>query len=130
MGNFRRDEWNHLLCLFNISNFSSINSLEAMSKRTQKDSVEERVTVKSKPMMNLVSRCSVRDPNVLASTASESPVKTRYESPIPLSSWSEQQPRTGRLVMGAGSSNCSEWNIDEKWFLKSGNLMKCWEQER
>ena len=33
-GNFTRDEWNHLLCLFNISHFSSINSLEAMSKRT------------------------------------------------------------------------------------------------
>ena len=31
-----------------------------MSKRTQKDSGEERVTEKSKPMMNLVSRCSER----------------------------------------------------------------------
>ena len=72
-GNFTRDEWNHLLCLFNISHFSSINSLEAMSKRTQEDVGEERVTAKSKPMMNLVSRCSVRDPDVLASTASESP---------------------------------------------------------
>ena len=36
-GNFTRDEWNHLLCLFIISYFSSINNLEAMSKRTQKD---------------------------------------------------------------------------------------------
>ena len=35
-GNFTRDEWTHLLCLLNISHFSSINSLEAMSKRTQK----------------------------------------------------------------------------------------------
>ena len=26
-GNFTRDEWNHLLCLFNISHFSLINSL-------------------------------------------------------------------------------------------------------
>ena len=114
-GNFTRDEWNHLLCLFNISHFSSTNCLEVMSKRTQEDAGEERVTAKSKPMMNLVSRCSVRDPNVLASTASESPGKTRYESQIPLSSWNEQQPRTGRPVMGARSSNYSEWNIDEKW---------------
>ena len=66
-------------------------------------------------MTNLVSRCSARDPNVLASAASESPVKTRHESQIPLSSWNEQQPRTGRPVMGACSSNYSEWNIDEKW---------------
>ena len=55
-GNFTRDEWNHLLCLFNISHFSSINCLEAMSKRTQEDAGEERVTAKSMPMMNLVSR--------------------------------------------------------------------------
>ena len=32
-GNFTRDEWNHLLCLFNISHFSSINSVKAMSKK-------------------------------------------------------------------------------------------------
>ena len=31
-GNFTRDEWNHLLCLFIISHFSYINSLEVMSK--------------------------------------------------------------------------------------------------
>ena len=43
-----------------------------MSKRTQEDAGEERVTAKSKPMMNLVSRYRVRDPNVRASTASES----------------------------------------------------------
>ena len=86
-----------------------------MSKRTQEDAGEERVTAKSKPMMNLVSRCSVRNPDVLASIASESPGKTRYESQLPLSSWNEQQPRTERPVMGACSSNYSEWNTDEKW---------------
>ena len=79
-GNFIRDEWNHLLCLFNISHFSSTNCLEVMSKRTQKSAGEERVTAKSKPMMNLVSRCSIRDPNVLAFTASESPVNPKSES--------------------------------------------------
>ena len=47
--------------------------LEAMSKRTQEDAGEERVTAKSKPMMNLVSRYHVRDPNVLASTAPGKP---------------------------------------------------------
>ena len=37
-GNFRRDEWYHLLCLFDISQFSSTDCSEVMSKRTQKDS--------------------------------------------------------------------------------------------
>ena len=76
-GNFTRDEWNHHLCLFNINHFSAINSLKAMSKRTQEDAGEARVTAKSKPMMNSVSRCSVRDANVLASTASQNPGKTK-----------------------------------------------------
>ena len=78
-GKFTCDEWNDLVCLFNISHFSPINSLERCRERTQEDAGEERVTAKSKPMMTLVSRYSVRDPNVLASTASESPEKTRSE---------------------------------------------------
>ena len=41
-GNFTRDEWNHLLCLFNISHFSSTNCSEVMSKRTQEDSGGEK----------------------------------------------------------------------------------------
>ena len=40
-GNFTRDEWNHLLCLFNISHFSSTNCSEVMSKRTQKMQVKK-----------------------------------------------------------------------------------------
>ena len=103
------------LCVFNICHFSSTNCSEVMSKRTQKDAGEERVTAKSKPMMKLVSRCSDRNPDVLASTTSESPEKTRYESQISLSSWTEQHLRTPRLVKDAYSSSFSEWNVDEKW---------------
>ena len=114
-GNFTRDEWNHLLCLFNISHFSSTDCSEVMSKRTQKDSGEERVTAKSKPMKNLVSRCSERTPDVLASSASESARKTRCESQLPLSSRTEQHQRTGRLVEDAYSSSYSEWNVDKNW---------------
>ena len=125
-GNFTRDEWNHLLCLFNISHFSSAECSEVMSKRTQKDSGEERVTAKSKPMMNLVSRCSERTPVVLSSTASESPGKTRHESQTPLSPQTEKYDRTGRPVVYAHSSSYSEWNIDKTWSSqewKSDELM-------
>ena len=126
-GNFTRDEWNHQLCLFNISHFSSTDCSEVMSKRTQKDSGEERVTAKSKPMMNLVLRCSERTSDVLASTASESPVKTRHESQLPLSSWNEQHHRTRRPVEDAYSSGYSEWNVDKTWSSqewKSDELME------
>ena len=109
-GNFTRDEWNHLMCLFNISHFSSAECSEVMSKRTQKDAGEEGDTAKSKPMTNLVSRCRVRDPTVLASTASESPEKTKSESQkVPLSSSNVQQTGTVKPVMLASSSSAEIW---------------------
>ena len=58
-GNFTRYEWNHLLCLFNISHFSSTDCSEVMSKRTQEESGEERVTAKSRPMMSLIAKGAV-----------------------------------------------------------------------
>ena len=58
-GNFTRDEWNHLLCLFNISHFTSTVCSEAMAKRSQQDSGEERVTAKSRPMMSLIAKGSL-----------------------------------------------------------------------
>ena len=55
-GNLTRDEWNHLLNLFNTSHFSSTACIAAMAKRVQQESGEERVTAKSRPMMNLTAR--------------------------------------------------------------------------
>ena len=86
-----------------------------------------RVTAKSKPMMNLVSRCSERTPDVLPSTASESPGKTRHESQFLLSSRPEQHLRTERPVKDAYSSSYSEWNVDKTWSpqeWKSDELME------
>ena len=89
-----------------------------MSNRAQEDAGEERVTAKSKPMTHLVSRCRVRDPNVLASIASESPGDNKSESQnVPLSSLNVQQTGTGRPVLLASSSNSSEWNNDDKCLL-------------
>ena len=114
------------VCL-SLAIFSSTNCSEVMSKRTPKDSGEERVTAKSKPMMNLVSRCSERTPDVLPSTASESPGKTRHESQSPLSLQTEKYDRTERPVVYAHSSRYSEWNIDKTWSFqewKSDELME------
>ena len=55
-GNFTRDEWNHLLSLFNISHSSSAVCSSAMAKRIQQESGEERVTAKSRSMLNLTAR--------------------------------------------------------------------------
>ena len=74
-GNFTRDEWNHLLNLFNISHFSSTVCSAAIAKRIQQESGEERVAAKSRPMMNLFGRT----PSFVSSSTSSSPGKTWYE---------------------------------------------------
>ena len=62
-----------------------------MSKRTQKDLGEERVTAKSKQMMNLDLRCNEKTPVVLPSFASETP----HESQFPPSLQTEKHDGTG-----------------------------------
>ena len=81
-GNFTRDKWNHLLYLFNISHFSFTVCSDIMAKRSQQDSGEERVTAKSRPMMNLVART----PSLVWSSTSVSPGKRSYGSQNPWSS--------------------------------------------
>ena len=78
-GSFTRDEWNHLLCLFNMSHFSLTVCTAAMAKRSQQDSGEERVTAKSKPMMNLITRT----PSFVSSSTSVSPGKRYYGNQDP-----------------------------------------------
>ena len=100
-GNFTRDEWNHLLCLFYIGHFSSTDSSEVMPKRTQEESGEERVTAKSRPLMSLIARA----PSTLSSSASESPGKRSYESQSPLSAQAEMYDRTVKPVVCRDTSH-------------------------
>ena len=73
-GNLTRDEWNHLLTLFDVSHFNSTACTAAMAKRAQQESGEERVTAKSRPMMNL----TARTPSAVSSSASTSPGRTSH----------------------------------------------------
>ena len=91
-GNFTRDEWNHLLCLFNISHFSSTVCSAAMAKRSQQGSGEERVTSKSRPMMNLTARM----PSVMSSSTSSNPGRTWHGYQDPGKSLSVDD-RSGKL---------------------------------
>ena len=72
--NCTRDEWNHLLNLFNISHFRSTVCTAAMAKRPQQGSGEERVKARSRPMMNL----TARTPSAVSSSASSNPGRTSY----------------------------------------------------
>ena len=63
-----------MLTLFNISHFSSTACIAVMTKRAQQESGEERVTAKSRPMMNLTARM----PSFVSSSVSSNPVRTSY----------------------------------------------------
>ena len=63
-----------MLSLFNISHFSSTVCSAAMAKRIQQESGEERVTAKSRLMMNLTARM----PSVVSTSTSSSLGKTWY----------------------------------------------------
>ena len=125
------------MCLFNISHFSSTNCLEVMSKRTQEDAGEERVTAKSRPMMSLIARA----PLTLSSSAPESPGKKSYESQSPWSAKAEKDDRTGQPVVGRDTSHesmhhhkqfvessysarNSRWDDDKAWSSQEWKAVK------
>ena len=82
-GCFSRDEWNHLLCLFNIMNHSMFSSShisqiidpQAMSQRQIQEGKQggenERVVAKSRVARNLVSMTNNPSPSVLSSSFSQ-----------------------------------------------------------
>ena len=100
-GNPTRDEWNHLVCLFNISHFSSTVCSETMAKRLQQDSGEERVTAKSRPMMSHIARV----PSNVSSSTSVNPGKKSYGNQNP---WSTIAGERGRI----GETRCRQWPKD------------------
>ena len=120
-GNFTRDEWNHLLTLFNISHFSSTACIAAMAKRAQQESGEGSVTAKSRPMMNL----TARTPSFVSSSASSNPGRTSYgyqdpERSVPI------DDRTGKPVETSRSDYFQKglWSIlvfsrVEKWSCRT-----------
>ena len=123
-GNFSRDEWNHLLCLFNISHFSSTDGSKAMAKRLLQDSGEERVTAKSRPMMSLIARA----PSTLSSSASETrgrkAVKVRAPGVRKLRKMIE---RGNPLSTVTCTQHATQGGMMTKLgLLKSGNLMNWW----
>ena len=63
-----------MLSLFNSSHFSYTVCSAAMAKRIHRESGEERVTAKSRLLMNLTARM----PSVVSSSTSSNPGRTSY----------------------------------------------------
>ena len=93
-GNFTRDEWNHLLTLFDNSHFSSTACIAAMAKRAQQESGEGRVTAKSRNL-------TARTPSFVSFSASSIPGRTShgYQDPerhVPIDDRTGQPVKTSR----------------------------------
>ena len=126
-GNFTRDEWNHLLCLFDISHFSSTVCSDTMARRSQQDSGEERVTAKSRPMMNLIARA----PSHVSSSTSVSPGKRSYGSQDPWSSIAKKEERSGRPDIGTDQLKASDHYYHDQFMesFPSASYSK-WDDDR
>ena len=110
-GNFTRDEWNHLLSLFNIIHFSPTVCSAAMAKRSQHNSGKEQVTAKSRPMMNLIART----PSHVSSSTSVNPEKRSYGSQDPWSTIAEKEERPGRPDVGTDQFKASDHHYHEQF---------------
>ena len=107
-----------------MSHFSSAYCSEAMAKRTQKDSGEERVIAKSRPMMSLIARA----PSTLSSSASENQGKKSYRNQCPWSAKAEKDDRKSTVTC---TQHVTQGEMMRKLgLLKSGKLMNRWMIER
>ena len=98
-----------MLTLFDISHFSCTACFAVMAKRIQEESGEERVTAKSRPMMNFTARM----PSVVSSSTSSSPEKTWCEYQDPGKSVVVDD-RSGKLD-GLSPTGYSNSDYDRSW---------------
>ena len=114
-GSFTRDEWNHLLCLFNISHFSPTVRSAATARRSDLKKIQEKNESQQnqKPMMNLIART----PLFLSSSTSVRPGKRYYRSQDPWKSVAgEDRPgQPDRETESFSSTDYSRLDYDRVW---------------
>ena len=85
-----------------------------MAKRSQQDSGGERVTAKSRPMMNLIART----PSLVSSSTSVSPGKRSYGNQNPWSTIAEKEEGSGRPDIGIDRMKAFNYYYHEQ-FMES-----------
>ena len=100
---------------------------DTKAKRSQQDSGEERVTAKSRPMMNLIART----PSHVSSSTSVSPGKRSYGSQDPWSSVAKKEERSGRPDIGTDQFKASDRYYREQFMesFSSASSLK-WDDDR
>ena len=103
-GTFTRDEWNHLLCLLNISHFSSTVCSETLAKRLQQDSGEE--TSHSKTATNDEPHCKGAIERIILDFSK--PGEEKLWNQDPWSKNAEKEERPGRPDVGSDRKTASD----------------------
>ena len=106
--NFKRDE-----CLFCIRHYSSTVCFVVMAERSQHVSGEERVTAKSRSIMNLA-----RAPSHVSSSTSVSPEKRSYGSQDPWITIVKKEGGSGRPNIGRDRKRAFDYYYHEQ-FMES-----------
>ena len=128
-GNFTRDEWNHLLCLLNISHFSSTDCSEVMSKKNAKRFRWRKSHSKVEADDDFGSRDAAKGlltclPLLHQRAGWKPDTKVNL---LWARKKNKQHYRTGRPVVYAYSSSYTEWNVYKTWSSqewKSDELME------
>ena len=100
-GNFTRNEWNHLLCQFNISHFSSTVCSEEMAKKST--TRFRRRASHSEIATNDESHCKSSLESIIFGV--RKPGEESYESQSPWSATAEKYDRTEQPVVGRDASH-------------------------
>ena len=87
-----------------------------MAKRLQQDSGEQRVTAKSRTMMNFI----VKLPSNVSSSTSVNPVKRCYGNQNPWSTNAEKEEKPGRPVVDSDRKTASDYYHEQ--FIESFSL--------
>ena len=121
-GNFTRDEWNNLLDLFTISIFSSASCPEAMSKRMQQGTREERIVAKS--TLNLVSHTAASSLTPPSSSASSRPgiLRTPTQQGSNLTAQCAWKPAAGGSNQNDATSGSQMWLTNAKMSERARKL--------
>ena len=101
----------NLLHLFNISNFSSASCTEAMSKRMQQGTGEERIVAKSKPTLNLDSHTAASSSTAPSSSAPSRPGILR----APTQQGSDLTAQSAGKLVAEGSNQNDAASSSQVW---------------
>ena len=125
-GNFTRDEWNHLFVQHQAFQFHQLSWSDVQKNTRRCRWRKSHSKIKADDEVDLATQRKGSERACYDCIGKPGEYKSESQK-VPMCSLNEQQPGTKIPVMGASSSDYSEWNIDDKWSSqewKSGEMLE------